>query len=79
MISTVYVEAYGCTENFGEADELLNDLKEASKIRNVLCHGSWRLPDSNKASIPFFVNRQKEVFETAIDCQFINKVQQYLI
>jgi hypothetical protein len=58
-------------------DELLEDLREASKIRNVLCHGSWRLPDSSGASIPFFVNRQKEVFMTAIDCQFLNRVQRH--
>jgi len=58
-------------------DDLLDDLRKASKIRNVLCHGSWRKPDSNGASIPFFVNRQKEIFETAIDCQFIDQVQQH--
>ena len=28
-------------------DDLLNNLREASKIRNVLCHGSWRMPNSN--------------------------------
>ncbi len=61
-------------ENF---DDLLKNLREASKIRNVLCHGSWRLPDLNGASVPFFVNRQKEVFETAIDCQFLRRVQQH--
>ena len=58
-------------------DELLNELREASKIRNVLCHGSWGAPDSSGASIPFFVNRQKEVFETAINCQFIDQVQRH--
>ena len=58
-------------------DELINDLRKASKIRNVLCHGSWRLPDSCGASIPFFVNRQKEIFETAIDRSFINQVQRH--
>lgn len=57
-------------------DDLLLDLREVSKIRNVLCHGSWRPPDSNGASVPFFVNRQKEIFETAVDCQFLNKVKQ---
>jgi hypothetical protein len=25
-------------------DELLDDLREASSIRNVLCHASWRPP-----------------------------------
>lgn len=58
-------------------DELISDLREASKIRNVLCHGSWGVPDARGASIPFFVNRQKEVFETAIDCQFIDQVQRH--
>jgi hypothetical protein len=58
-------------------DELLDDLREASRIRNVLCHGSWRMPDTNGASIPFFVNRQQEVFETAIDRRFIIQVQRH--
>src|SRR5207249_3816192 len=26
-------------------DDLLQQLRNASEIRNVLCHGSWRLPD----------------------------------
>lgn len=56
-------------------NDLLNDLREASKIRNVLCHGSWRTPDQNGASIPFFVNRQKEIFETPIDVSFLRQVQ----
>ena len=60
-------------------DDLLNDLRAASKIRNVLCHGSWRMPDSNGASIPFFVNRQKEVFETPIDIAFLNQVQKHAL
>jgi hypothetical protein len=60
-----------------DMDELLNDLREASKIRNVLCHGSWRLPNSNGASIPFFVNRQKVVFGAAIDHRFIDRVQRH--
>ncbi|MFA6172323.1 MAG: hypothetical protein WC334_00375 [Kiritimatiellales bacterium] len=58
-----------------DIDGLISDLREASKIRNVLCHGSWRAPDSSGASIPFFVNRQGEVFETAVDHHFINQVQ----
>ena len=58
-------------------DELLEDLREASKIRNVLCHGSWRVPNSSGAAVPHFVNRQKEVFETAIDINFLNRVQEH--
>ena len=47
-------------------DELTADLRKAAKLRNVLCHGSWRLPDDNGASRPFFVNNKKEVFDEAI-------------
>ncbi|GAP99747.1 hypothetical protein [Leptolyngbya sp. NIES-2104] len=60
-------------ENF---DKLLEDLRNASQLRNILCHGSWRPPDANGASIPFFVNRQKQIVDTAMDRQFIDQVQQ---
>ncbi len=60
-------------------DELLGELREASKIRNVLCHGSWRAPDAAGASIPLFVNRQKEVFETAVDIDFLNQFQRHTV
>lgn len=58
-----------------DLDFLLDELRQASKIRNVLCHGSWGLPNANGASIPFFVNRKLEVFDTAVDCQFLDQVQ----
>ena len=45
-------------------------LREASRIRNVLCHGSWRTPDKNGASTPLFAERRGEVFDTAVDCAF---------
>jgi hypothetical protein len=32
-------------------DELLDDLRKASQMRNILFHGSWRLPNANGASI----------------------------
>lgn len=62
-------------ENF---DELLDDLRKASQMRNILCHGSWRLPDTNGASIPFFVNRQKQIVDTPMDRKFTDQVQQHV-
>ena len=59
-------------ENF---EELLKDLRKASKLRNVICHGSWGAPDYNGATVPFFVNREQEVFDTPIDIAFIDKLQ----
>lgn len=60
-------------------DTLIVDLRNASKIRNVICHGSWRVPNSQEASIPFYVNRQKEVFDTAIDPDFLSQVQKHTV
>lgn len=63
----------------GNIDDLLYDLRAVSKMRNVLCHGSWRNPDENGASVPFFVTRQKEVFETPVDIVFLNQVQKHAV
>ncbi|MEO8622897.1 MAG: hypothetical protein ABI625_17625 [bacterium] len=77
------IEAYGkavhehTEENIANADDLLAELRKASDIRNVLCHGSWQSPDANGASLPLFVNRQKLIFDTAIDRQFLLRVQQH--
>lgn len=64
------------TENI---DELIEDIKKATIIRNVLCHGSWRTPDENGASIPLFINRQKEKFDTAIDLAYLKQVQEHVV
>jgi hypothetical protein len=58
-------------------DDLQVDLRKASAVRNVLCHGSWRCPDANGASVPLFVNRQKRVFDTAIDRPYLMQVQRH--
>lgn len=80
----------GLIESYGQAvrehpdatitnlDGLLDDLKKASKLRNVLCHGSWRAPDSKGASIPLFVDRQKQIFQTAIGVEFLDQVQKHV-
>ncbi|MHB1187664.1 hypothetical protein [Thiobacillus sp.] len=59
--------------------ELLDDMRAASKIRNVLCHGSWRRPDQNGASVPFFVNRQNERFVTPIDKAWLEQTRQHVV
>ena len=77
------IEAYGkAVRNNPDAvidnlDGLLDDLRKASRMRNILCHGSWRAPDPSGASIPFFVNRQKEIVDSAMDRQFIDQVQRH--
>lgn len=56
-------------------DELLADLRKAATIRNVICHGSWGPPDSKGATVPFFVNKRKEIFSTPIDASFLDQVR----
>lgn len=60
-------------------DDLLKDLRAVSKVRNVLCHGSWRAPDSIGASIPFFVNKQNERFDTPIDKEWLEVTRQHAV
>lgn len=59
----------------GGFDDLIDDLRKASAIRNVLCHGSWRAPDRFGRSRPFFVNRQGQVFAEDIDIDFLVRVR----
>lgn len=59
-------------------NELVNDIKEATIIRNVLCHGSWRSPDVTGKSLPLLVSKKKDVFETPIDIEFLSKVQRHV-
>ena len=60
-------------------EDLLGHLREASRIRNVLCHGSWRSPDEAGASKPLFVERKGQMFETAIDCEYLDRVRQHVV
>ena len=59
-------------------NDLIADLRKAAELRNVLCHGSWRLPDKNGASIPFFVTPKMRVFDSAIDLEFLVQTQKHI-
>lgn len=78
------IESYGKAvgehpdSTIGNLDELLDQLKNATKIRNVICHGSWRPPNAEGGPGPFFVNRQQELFETAIDVPFLRQLQEHV-
>ena len=61
-----------------DLDYLICRLQEASRIRNVLCHGSWQAPDTEGASIPLFVDRKRNVFDAAVDCPFLDQVQRHV-
>lgn len=58
-------------------ENLMSDLRQASKVRNALCHGSWRKPNSDGKALLFFINRQNDVFDTEIDCAFLDQLQRH--
>ena len=76
-------------ESFGESvrehpeatlenlDDLLRDLREASRMRNALCHGSWQSPDEHGRSKPLFVDKQLRVFDTSVGVPFLQQVQRH--
>ena len=55
------------------------DLRKAALLRNILCHGSWQKPDNSGASIPFFVNRQMEVFNSAINVAYLKQTRRAVV
>ncbi|MBR0778749.1 hypothetical protein JQ625_28315 [Bradyrhizobium diazoefficiens] len=61
--------------NVQDLDGLLDELRKASIIRNVLCHGSWPTPDASGKSLPLFVNRRKMVWDTPIDIPYLEQTQ----
>lgn len=60
-------------------DNLITDLRKASVIRNVLCHGSWREPDKAGRSLPLFVGRAEGIFQTPIDTAYLKQVQAHAL
>lgn len=56
-------------------DQLVEDIKKATVIRNVLCHCSWPILNSHGASVPRFINRQKQLFDSEIDIAYLEQVQ----
>lgn len=74
-VRAVRENAGSSTENI---DELVAAIKEASEIRNVICHGSWRTPDREGRSLPLFINKRNETFDTPIDVAFLHQVQSHV-
>lgn len=59
-------------------DEFIQHLRDAARIRNIICHGSWGAPDVNGASKPFYVTGkpgQQEVFETPVTVAWLDQLQ----
>ncbi|MGB3469426.1 MAG: hypothetical protein WBA51_01220 [Erythrobacter sp.] len=57
-------------------DKLIDDLREASRLRNVLSHGSWQVPNKDGASRVKFVNRKMLVFDSLMDAAFLKQTRE---
>ncbi len=56
--------------------DLIESLKEAAQLRNVLCHGFWNPPNEEGAAIPFFMrSKDKKLFDTPVDVMFLQRTQ----
>ena len=75
-----YEKAMRENQNAASIDtvKLLKDLREASRLRNVICHGSWQKPDTNGRSLPKFVSTKMEVFDTPIDLAWLVQIQRHV-
>lgn len=77
------IESYGkAVRDHGDTtienlDELIADLRGAAVIRNVICHGSWGMPDDAGRSLPLFVNKRIEKFETPIATAYLDQLQRH--
>lgn len=58
-------------------ENLVANLRDASRIRNVICHGSWGAPDQDGRSLPFFVNRKDVVWKGAMDVTYLTQLQRH--
>lgn len=64
----------------GGFDDLIADLSKAAEMRNVLCHSFWPSPDSNSASVPFFMRaKDKQVFQTPVDVKFLKQTHRAVV
>ncbi|MBO9434522.1 hypothetical protein J7394_09920 [Ruegeria sp. R13_0] len=54
------------------------DLRNATRLRNALCHGSWRAPNADGASRLFYVEKKDmQRFDSAVDTQFLLETQRH--
>ncbi|MBI5323074.1 hypothetical protein [Bradyrhizobium sp.] len=59
-------------------DDLLAKLREATVWRNTICHASWRPPDQQGRSLPFYVDKKQGVFETSVDIAMLRQLQRHV-
>jgi hypothetical protein len=59
-------------------EQLIGNLLDAAQLRNVLCHGSWQVPDCDGKSLPSFVDKKLNIFATYIDIAYLQQVRYHV-
>jgi len=60
---------------FEDQEQFIKDLRYAARIRNVSCHGSWGVPDEDGRSVPLFVDKKLQKFDTALDVTKLDRIR----
>ena len=55
--------------------QLMKGLREAKKLRDVLCHASWSTGKTGDKAKPFFMNRKEEIFDTECDIAYLRQIR----
>ena len=53
--------------------KLIEKLREAKKLRDILCHASWSTGKTREKAKPFFMNRKEEIFDTECDIAYLKQ------
>lgn len=62
-----------------ELEKIVGHIKKLATTRNVLCHGSWQKPMQDGTTLPFFVNKNKEVCCSTFNVEDLNLIQRHAL
>ncbi len=63
-----------------KVEDLVNDIKSLAKVRNVLCHGFWEVPDETGKSLPKFIGKKNfERCEEKFDHEDLQKLRERVV
>ena len=60
-------------------DDLLEHLREAAMLRNVICHSTWESPDDKGRSVPLYMDKKRNCFATPIDVAYLAQLRQAVV
>ncbi len=59
----------------GDHDGLVPELRDLRRLRNVLCHASWRPEDEDGLWHPTFINTHGEAYDDAFDVAALEQIR----